>query len=253
MVTVIRSTVRRRTLAVERETLASQLVGKLRLAISTSEIPPGTRLTEHAIAAQAGVSRSTVREALRTLARDGLVSLVPMSGARVVVLSHADIEELTEVRCAIEVFAARKLVASNDDAKMATIQAKLHDLGSAAESGVWSNIVDADVRFHRSIVEATANGRLLHFWREVEGQLLLFLSLYAEDVYQINELAREHALLVDAILSRDHETVARAFESHIRSRVDLREELWSGKPVGPLSNDEEKAARHKRAPSKRHG
>jgi DNA-binding GntR family transcriptional regulator len=146
-----------------------------------------------------------------------------MSGARVLVLSQADIEELTEVRCAIEVFAARKLIESSDKAGITTIESRLNDLTSAVESGVWPKIVEADVRFHRSVVEAAANGRLLRFWRDVEGQLLVFLSLHAKDAYRIAELVREHSLLVEAVRSKDHETVARAFEDHIRNRVDLRE------------------------------
>jgi len=93
---VLQSTVRPSALAVERETLASQLADRLRLAIVENELLPGARLTETSIAVQAGVSRSTVREALRILARDGLVSLVPMSGARVALLSQGDIEEIAE-------------------------------------------------------------------------------------------------------------------------------------------------------------
>jgi len=239
---VLQSTVRPSALAVERETLASQLADKLRLAIVENELLPGARLTETSIAVQAGVSRSTVREALRILARDGLVSLVPMSGARVALLSQGDIEEITEARLAVEVLAARKLTVSNDEPKMAATQARLRDLIRAAKSSAWVNIVDADVGFHRSIVEAAANGRLFRFWEQLEGQLLLFLSLHADEAYPIDEFAREHEILVDAIRSGDPDVTAEAFERHIRSRMDVRERLWSSEAAGGAASGEVRKA-----------
>jgi DNA-binding GntR family transcriptional regulator len=173
-----------------------------------------------------------------------------MSGARVAVLSHADIEEITEARRAIEVFAARTLVASNDKTKTELIQRRLRDLISSAKSGTWVDIVGADVGFHGSIVEATANGRLLRFWEELEGQLFLFLSSHAEEAYQISEFARKHESLVDAILSGDIDTVTRAFESHIRSHVDLREQFWSEEVTsGAVSSNIRKATQRRRVQS----
>ena len=91
----------RTTLRVRREPLSALLATQLRAAVFSGEMQPGARLTEDAVAAQAQVSKSTVREALRILARDGLVKLVPMSGARVTVLELRDVREISEARLAL--------------------------------------------------------------------------------------------------------------------------------------------------------
>ncbi len=222
-----RRSLRVSTFTLGRQTLSSQLAVQLRAAILRNELYPGARLTEPAIAAQAGVGRSTVREALRILALDGLVSLVPMSGARVVVLSHRDISEIAEVRVAIEVRAARKVVLLNDDQRTEQIELMLRNLIHTRQSSSWSALANADVQFHRSVVSAAANTRLLRFWDQLEGQLLLLLSFHAEDVYQAHDVAREHEVLMNTLRSGNPDMAAEAFEQHIVSRMQVREQLWS--------------------------
>jgi len=214
-----------RKFSVERETLPHQLAAKLRLAITRGEMPPGTRLTETTLAAQAGVSRSTVREALRILSKDGLVTIVPMTGVHVTILTLQDVQEIAEARIALEVYAAR-LAASSPSSKLSGPLDELNRLTEAVKARRWADIVDADIGFHRSFMAATGNSRLLQFWSSLEGQIRLYLSYHAEEAYELTGLVDAHKVMLRAVRSRSPERAAEAFRIHIAQRTARRLELW---------------------------
>ncbi len=214
----------------ERATLPLQLAAKLRLAITRGELPPGARLTEITLAAQAGVSRSTVREALRILSKDGLVTLVPMAGAYVTTLSLKDVEEIAEARIGLEMYAAR-LASSSPRPNLRDAEESLRRLTSAVRGLRWADVVDADVGFHRGVVSAAGNSRLLQFWQGLEGPIRLYLSYHAQEAYEPENLVEAHAVLLRAVRSADPERAARAFRAHITQRTARRVEIWK-KVVG---------------------
>jgi DNA-binding GntR family transcriptional regulator len=197
----------------------------LRAAIFGGEMLPGARLTEDAVAAQAQVSKSTVREALRILARDGLVKLVPMSGARVTLLELRDVREISEARLALETFAAR-VVSVGSDVALPESERSLERLTRAVRERRWVEIIDADISVHRSIIAATQNSRLRQFWDELETQIRLYLSYHAEDAYDLDHVVGAHQALLAAVRSRDPERAAAAFRDELIRRADVRLALW---------------------------
>jgi GntR family transcriptional regulator of gluconate operon len=225
MAIIIQSTDRHSTISVNRETLSSQLAAKLRLAIVRGELAPGARLTEQALASQASVSRTTVREALRILAKDGLVRLVPMSGARVMTLAQEDVREINEARIALETFASRSL-ASLPSVDLTKLEEGLKDLVDAVRAQRWGAIIDADVAFHRSAVAATGNSRLLALWQALEAQVRLYLTYQAQEAYDLGHLVEVHRFLLEAIRSGDPDRAGEAFRVHIVERIGRREQLW---------------------------
>lgn len=208
-----------------RDTLPSQLASQLRLAITQGDLRPSTRLTETRLASQAGVSRSTVREALRMLAKDGLVALVPMAGARVTMLTVQDVREIGESRIALETHAARLAAASAQSSPPEAVS-NLSRLAAAVKARRWTDIVDADVGFHRAFVAATGNSRLLQFWQGLEGQIRLYLSYHAREAYDLETLVDAHRKLLRAVESKHPERAAEAFRSHIVERTKWRERVW---------------------------
>lgn len=221
--------------SVARDTLPSQLTAKLRLAITRGDLRPGTRLTEVSLALQAGVSRSTVREALRTLAKDGLVTLVPMAGARVTTLTLKDVREIGESRIALETYAARLAAASPQSNPREAVE-NLSRLAGAVKELRWANIVDADVGFHRTFIAATGNSRLLQFWQSLEGQIRLYLSYHAREAYDLKTLVNAHRKLLRSVEARNPDRAAEAFRSHIVERTQWRERVWS-QLTGAEKND----------------
>ena len=220
------STPQRPTLLVERELLSVRLADRLQLAIIRGELLPGERLTEKAIASEAQVSRSTVREALRLLSQSGLVELVPMSGARVMTLTLKDVREIGGARIALETHAAREIAAATDTPDLVDAQERVERLSAATREHQLVDIIDADVRFHRSIVAATRNGRLLQFWQNLEPQLRLFLSYHAEEAYDLVGLVDAHRALLEILRTGNADRAADAFKSHIAERTNRRESFW---------------------------
>ena len=216
---------KRATLRVKREPLPALLAAQLSAAIFRGDIPTGARLTEEAVAAEAQVSKSTVREALRLLARDGLVKLVPMSGARVTTLEQQDVREISELRIALETFAARAAAAAPDAAVQDAARA-LEMFAAAIRAKRWVDIIDADIRFHRSIITATGNTRLRQFWDQLEPQIRLYLGYRAEEAYDLTTTIRNHEALLAAVRSGDPDRAAEAFRAEIARRTGVRLALW---------------------------
>lgn len=216
-------------LLVQRELLSSQLAFRVRLSIVQGDLPPGARLTEKALAEQAHVSRSTVREALRILTRSGLVRLVPMSGARVMTLEARDAREICEVRIALETSAAW-IVAASPAPNLDKAEDSLKRLAAAVRGRRWVELIDADLQFHRSIVAAAGNNRLMQFWNDLENQVRLYLSYRAEEAYDLDHLLEAHETLLAAVRTHDPAHAAEAFRAGLSKRADRRLTFWTQVP-----------------------
>ena len=133
----------------------------LRQAILRGELKPGERLMEIHLAQKLGVSRTPVREAMRKLELEGLVRMIPRKGAVVAEITISDLEDVLEVRMALEELAVKLAC------KMLTPE-QIEEIGSLAdefEQTLYGEDVgacaQADMRFHEAIYEATGNGRLV--------------------------------------------------------------------------------------------
>ena len=82
------------------------------------------------------------------------------------------------------------------------------------------------MRFHRSIIAATRNGRLRQFWDELEPQIRLYLGYRAEEAYDLSITLRNHEVLLTAVRSRDPDRAAEAFRAETVRRTDVRLAPW---------------------------
>jgi DNA-binding GntR family transcriptional regulator len=200
-------------------TLHDGVATRLRELVFQHALPPGEFIDELALAAQWQISRTPLREALKVLAAEGLVELVPRHGARVVAMTDADAEQLFPVmamlegRCALE--ATRR--AGIDD--LAQLQA-LHDrLERAAAAGDTDGYYRVNHDFH-SLVQAVAANRWLD---RATGDLRRFMRLWRGRQLQLpGRMAaslNEHRVLMDAIRQRDAERAERAMHDHLMAQL----------------------------------
>lgn len=174
---------------------------------------PGARLVERDIAAELGVSRLPVREAIRTLVAEGVVVARPRTWAVVREFTHRDIQDFAEVREAIEtlifVFAAER----HDDAGIARIRdAYERELAAArAEDSEAARVAAAE--FHEIAVELAAN--------EMLGELIaVFLTRLRWLFGQHDDLlamADEHRIILEALTARDTDALRRIVPAHLAS------------------------------------
>ena len=201
--------------ALDRTSLRERAMGVLRGAVTSGEIAPGTRLVETELSAALGISRGTLREALRQLEYEGLLEVGERGRLTVRTLTDAEILDVFAVRAALEGLAASIVSARPDRAALvARLQAALADLEAAG--GSITDTVEVDLAFHRLLCELTGNPTLVRTWEALTGPIRMSILFAGTDRALANLSAARHRDLVDAIATGDPDAAAASVEEHMR-------------------------------------
>jgi DNA-binding GntR family transcriptional regulator len=179
-------------------------------AISEGSLAPGTRITQEEIAAQLAVSRQPVLQALRLLKKDGLVQDAPGRGLRVSPLDPAAMQQVYQVRGALDALAARLAAAARHE-----LDPRLIEAGRRAARGRnVKAMIDADLAFHAAIYEAAGNPLIaqsaqLH-WRHLRR----VMGAVLQQARQREAVWDEHEAIARAIAAGDGARAARLIEQH---------------------------------------
>jgi DNA-binding GntR family transcriptional regulator len=198
------------------ERLADMVYETIRQSIMDKTLAPGARLTESGLAAQLGVSKTPVREALLRLRRIGVIEPDGVRGGRVIRPSRSAIREAYEIREALEVFAVRSVAARVSGADLERICDTAARSLEHAERGDQAGFREWDFAFHRAIAEASVNPRLKEM---IEDVFTLIGTLRQRDFPDSRwsvDCARGHVRMADAIARRDVEGAETAAREHIR-------------------------------------
>ncbi|WP_172329203.1 GntR family transcriptional regulator [Mangrovicoccus sp. HB161399] len=199
---------------IERKPVEVQAIEALREAIVDGTIPAGERITEINLSSAMNLSRATLRSALHQLAQEGLVTLVPYTGWRVLKLGPQDVRELYTLRAALERLAAQLSAGRLDDAMRASLEAAMDALSEACAAGSADEIAEADFALHKAIVEAAGHGRLRSQYRLIEQQIRMYIRSSDALLAGGAEIRAQHVPIVEAILSGDPELAGRLSEEH---------------------------------------
>lgn len=187
----------------------------LRRRILNNEFAVGERLTEASLAAEFGVSRTTLRSALMELKNDRLVEFSPRRGCWVARMSQAEIEDACFARYLLESGAVCEDRAVIDDALLAALGAALDAMTRAVESGDLAEAAECDTRLHSVLVEAGGRARLAELWHSLDGQMGALMRSSLE--FQGGDLTQaidRHRDLVAAVATRDRAVIAAALKDH---------------------------------------
>lgn len=198
---------------VPRTRVAEHVRAHLAERILSLELPPGTPLTEQALAGAYDVSRNSIREALRLLEADGLVRHHRHRGAAVAEPTAADVHDLFAARRAVELAGARA-AESVDAGVLADLDRSVAAMERAAEGEDGRGAVDADLAFHRTLAGLTGSTRLGRFYESVQSELRLAL-VTLDRARPDPDKAGEHRRLRQLAAARDAVGLAAAVESHL--------------------------------------
>ncbi len=201
---------------------------EVRKRIVSGDFPMGSRLNEVRLASDLGVSRAPVREAVRRLSEEGLVVERPHQGAVVRELDATSLVDLYNVRAAIETLAIRLATRRRFDTK--PLHALVHRMASAAQSGDYSLVARHELDFHSVICNNSGNPILIGIFRGLQGLVLMGLALDDSSYPDLEEVAREHQPLIDAIESGDEDAAAETMKSHVLSTVGYLIRRLGGNP-----------------------
>ena len=199
-------------------TLADDVFDQLRTAIVKGELLPGSKINEPQLAAQYGISRGPLREAIRRLEGCKLVEIKPNSGAKVVSLNELQAIEIYEIRESLEGLACR-LAAANagaeDCLKLRELLAR-HEQQIQSENGLLYYQQEGDLDFHYMVVRMGGNQRLFDLLCEELYHLLRLYRVQTSSQPSRPEQAfKEHHQIVDAIEKQDGELAEMLMRRHI--------------------------------------
>jgi DNA-binding GntR family transcriptional regulator len=192
----------------------------LREAIIVGELKPGERLMEVQLAEKMGVSRTPVREAIRKLELEGLVTMIPRKGAHVSGLSTKDIMDVLEVRSSLDGLATSLAAIRMTDDELKSLQSVNAQFSNYTEKGNLQGSIKKDVEFHEIIYKASRNEKLLQIVNNLREQVHRFRVIYLKDYVSPKELIKEHLEIVDAIKNRDELLSQKTAQNHIQKQEE---------------------------------
>jgi DNA-binding GntR family transcriptional regulator len=207
----------------------------IRLQIINGDHEPGARLVEDRLAEELGVSRNPVREALRVLQAEGFVEMIPRRGAVVSVLSVREVEEIFEVRSALDALAARLAARKCGPEQRAALDHVLDQTRAALAGDERAQLAMLNTEFHGLLVEMAQNSCLHDLWYPLRGRMQWIFSRTV--VQRGTHSFEEHFELAEAILDRDEQRAAHLALDHIdAARRSYLEEAQSigASPDGPV-------------------
>ena len=187
----------------------------LRQAILTGELKPGERLMEIHLANKLGVSRTPIREAIRKLELEGLVTMVPRKGAEVARITEKSLKDVLEVRRALDALCVELACERISPKELETLEAACDNFEKEVATGDNKKIAEADVAFHDIIVKATRNNRLIQLVNNLSEQMYRYRFEYIKDSSTHEQLVAEHRILYTCIRSKDKDTAAKTARLHI--------------------------------------
>lgn len=210
--------------------LGERIAAQIREQILDGELAPGAPLVEVALAADLGVSRAPVREALRILGLDGLVETVPYRGTTVRGLRRRDVADLHGIRTLHEGFAIRRIIESGRNHDLAVLRGCCDAMERLGADLPALNRLDG--RFHRSLIELADHTLLTSFWRTIAMQVRQVMAMSNRRIADPAVIAANHRRIVEAIAAGDADGAVKLVEHHVGDVIDMVLRDWSDEAAG---------------------
>ncbi len=202
------------------DTLAEQIARHLRRSILRGNLPPGSSLKERDNAAELGVSRTPMREAIRMLAKEGLVELRPSRSPVVVDLSPKEISDQVVVLLALEKLSAELACAEATDAELADLRAINDKMADAFDYVDALDLFEIDMSFHSAIARASHNPALSEAHHAFLARLWRARYLSARQRRNRQRVVNHHTSILEALEARDRMVVRAAIDTHLGNLAD---------------------------------
>jgi DNA-binding GntR family transcriptional regulator len=207
-----------RTIGAGHQALRDQVLEELRRRIVNGDYPPGQRLTEDRLAADFGVSRNPVREALRIVEADGLVTMMPRRGAVVATPDASTIADLFAVRSSLETIAARMAAERATPRHVAALRGLLDAAREATDRDELSRVAELNSELHMAVIAVSGNRWLTSIASSMYLHVHWVFRLGAQD--RAPHSWQEHIRLVDAIAAGDADEAEAAARAHVDAAAE---------------------------------
>ena len=201
--------------------LREMVYEELKMQILKGSIIPGTRMMEVELAEEMGVSRTPIREAIRKLEKEGLVTIEPRRGAYASMISTEDMVEILEVRQDLEGLAAYFAADRMTEAQMEELRQVSASYDDAVRRGNMEDMIRHDTRFHHIIVESCRNKILVQMIEQLQELVLRFRYIYYDNFRRAENMPEEHAAIMAAIAEGNADKARAAADIHVDRLKEL--------------------------------
>ncbi len=203
----------------DNHSLSSRVFHKIREGILTGRYAKNEELKEKTIGDELGVSRTPVREALRQLELEGLVSIVPNKGAYVIGLSNKDIHDIYEIRSLLEGLCASWAAKLITDEQVQELEENIFLTEFHASKGNHEQIVDLDNKFHEILYTASGSRELRHVLTDYHQYVQSARSLSLSEPDRVPKFIAEHRAIVEALKEHDTEKARELASIHMKNTM----------------------------------
>jgi DNA-binding GntR family transcriptional regulator len=198
----------------------NQVLRNLREAIINRTFAPGQRLIERELCEMTGVSRTSIREALRQLETEGLVVLIPNHGAAVAEMSLAEAADVYEVRGVLEALACRRFAAVASDEQITELRRVVDELSSAGDEGDIAEMMRCKDEFYDVLLSGAGNTVARSVLGSLHQRIAYLRTTSLSRPQRSVEAAREVRAVVDAMAARDPERAAALCQEHVQHAAE---------------------------------
>jgi len=207
--------------AAEPRLLAAEVVERLRDMIIQGELAPGVKLNERVLCERLRTSRTPVREAIKYLASEGLVELLPNRGAIVTPITATTVREMFVLLGALEALAGELACANASDADIAGIRALHYQMLAHHTRGELAPYFRCNQQIHLRLVECAGNATLVNIYRALNGHVRRARYMANLSRERWDHAVEEHEKILDALIRRDSALLPLLLRSHLSNKMQV--------------------------------
>ena len=201
--------------------LAAEVVERLRDLIIQGELAPGVKLNERVLCERLRTSRTPVREAIKFLASEGLVELLPNRGAIVTPITATTVREMFVLLGALEALAGELACANASDADLSEIRALHYQMLAHHARGELAPYFRCNQQIHLRLVECAGNATLINTYRALNGHVRRARYMANLSQERWDHAVEEHRRILDAVIQRDSVALPALLRSHLENKMHV--------------------------------
>ena len=221
---------------ISRVALHDQVVARLRTMLVEGRIAPGAKLNERTLSEQLRVSRTPLREAIKLLAAEGLVDLLPNRGAVAVKLTEVDVLNTFEVLAELEGLSGELAARRISDQQLSELRALHYDMMACFERQELSGYYRLNAQIHTLINDAAANPVLTSTYKSINARVQSLRFRTNQNAAKWKRAIKEHEVMLEAMTARDSAAMREVLVQHLNNKRDTVLALMRAGDIYPLAN-----------------
>ena len=220
------------SIGISRRYLHDEVADRMRELINEGELEPRARVNESELTERFGISRTPLREAIKILATEGLLELLPNRGARVASISRTELEEMIEIIAGLEATACDIACRVITEAELAAIVEKHEGMVTAWKARDEANYFRLNREIHEAIMLASRNAKLRTLYIGLTGRIQRSRYTAHQTDAQWAQAVDEHERMIPLLRARDGEGLAALMRTHIRSKKPVIAAMYGDEEPG---------------------